>query len=314
MDGTRRRALLTGLPSVVAAVPGIVLLARAWDGLPEVVATHFGLGGAANGFGTRATLLGTVIVLPLVLGGLFGLIGAMTPGRRGAGFDPAKILGAASWAGGGLLGTIGVLLVLANRTATAERLPLGGLLLGLGVAVALGVVGALVMPRSTLQPGADVPTPALELGAGERASWSGSCSSVFVTALGGVLVVAGLLLFWATPGPAGAIMGAAGLLVLLFGSARTTVDRRGLTVGLGVFGWPRIRIPLEEVASASTEDVAALQYGGLGYRIVPGGVGVIVRPGPALVVTRRSGRRLTVTVDHPETAAALLNGLRSRAG
>jgi hypothetical protein len=313
MQGTRR-VLLTGLPPVVAAVPGTVLLAQAWDGLPEVVAIHFGLGGTANGFGGRAALVGAVVVLPLVLGALFGLIGAMTPGRRGAGFDPAAILGAASWAGAGLVGSIGVQIVLANRTATAERLPLPWLLLGLGIAVVLGIVGALVMPRSPLQPGADEPTPALELGREERASWSGSCSSVFVTALGGVLVLGGLLLGWATAGPGGIVLGAAGLLVLLFGSARTTVDRRGLTVGLGVFGWPRIRVPLDEVASASTEEVGALQYGGLGYRIVPGGVGVIVRPGPALVVTRRSGRRLTVTVDHPGTAAALLNGLRSQAG
>jgi hypothetical protein len=45
---------------------------------------------------------------------------------------------------------------------------------------------------------------------------------------------------------------------------------------------------------------------------VPGGSGVILRAGSALIVTRRSGRRFTVTVDDAETAAGLLDGLAHR--
>jgi hypothetical protein len=70
-----------------------------------------------------------------------------------------------------------------------------------------------------------------------------------------------------------------------------------------------VHVPAADVASASTADVAPVQFGGWGYRVVPGGRGIILRGGPALVVTQHSGRRLTVTVDDPGIAAGLLAGL-----
>jgi hypothetical protein len=48
-------------------------------------------------------------------------------------------------------------------------------------------------------------------------------------------------------------------------------------------------------------------------RLVPNGsFGIVLRAGEALQVTRRDGRRFTVTVDDAATAAALLEALSSR--
>ena len=41
---------------------------------------------------------------------------------------------------------------------------------------------------------------------------------------------------------------------------------------------------------------------------------MIIRSGPALVVTRRSGQQLTVTVDDARTAAGVLAGVASPEG
>jgi hypothetical protein len=110
------------------------------------------------------------------------------------------------------------------------------------------------------------------------------------------------------------VVAVAGLLTVLLGRAHVTVDRRGLTVSLGPFGWPRVRVPADDVAEVTVAEISPMQFGGWGYRIVPGGSGVILRAGEALIVTRRSGRRFTVTVDNADTAAGLLTAVATRTG
>jgi hypothetical protein len=152
--------------------------------------------------------------------------------------------------------------------------------------------------------------PPLAVGATERVSWSRRVSAPWSGPLALLALAAGAGVALAG-GPVGLALAAVPVAgaALVLGSARVTVDRRGLTVALGVLGRPRVHVPQQDVASATTADVAPLQFGGWGYRIVPGGRGIIVRGGPALVVEQRSGRRLTVTVDDPGTAAGLLAGI-----
>jgi hypothetical protein len=79
-------------------------------------------------------------------------------------------------------------------------------------------------------------------------------------------------------------------------------------VAVGPLGWPRYRIPADDVAEATAADVGALQFGGWGYRVLPGAHGLILRSGEALLVRRRSnGRLFAVTVDDAATAAGLLS-------
>jgi hypothetical protein len=313
MATTRRRVLHTGLPPLVGSVPGVVVLLREWDRLPARIASHFDFGGTADALAGRgavlAVQLGTSVGLAVLLGG----IAATGPARRTTGFDPWRLLAGVAWGAAVLVGGAFLFSALAVADAPeplAARLSPMAFPVVLVLAVLAGVVGAALLPATPLQPGADAPTRAIPFAEGERVSWSGTCSSWPVTAMAAVLLLTGLVLLGRPA--AGIPLAVAGAALLLLGSARTTVDRHGLTVALGVLGFPRLRVPLDEIDSVSATDVAALQFGGWGYRLVPGGAGVIVRSGPALVVTRRSGRRLTVTVDDAATAAGVLAGLRER--
>jgi hypothetical protein len=101
----------------------------------------------------------------------------------------------------------------------------------------------------------------------------------------------------------------ASAVIALFAGAVVTVSERGLIVGLGLWNWPRLRVPLEKVARAEVIDVRPVAYGGWGLRWVPGTVGVILRAGPGIRVVKRNGKEFVVTVDEPEQGAGLLNDL-----
>jgi hypothetical protein len=173
-------------------------------------------------------------------------------------------------------------------------------------------VGGLLTPRTPVSGTEPAPVPATPLGSTEHVSWTRSVGAPWLPVLGGLLLALGICLAVAVSPPAGVGAGLAGVAVALLGSARVTADRRGLTVSFGPFGWPRMRVPADDIAEVAVADVSPGQFGGWGYRIVPGGSGVIMRSGEALVVTRRSGRRFTVTVDDAGTAAGLLSAVAAR--
>lgn len=311
-----RRMLLAGLPPLVAAGPAVVVLARDWARIPETVASHFTFSGTADGTGGRALLLLLAVGVPVLLAVVFGGIAVAPAARAGRRMDPARAFVGLSWATGVLVGGLTLLVVLANRDATdplAVRLPGGEVGLLLVAVVVAGVIGALLTPSSPAAPDESGGGPVLRLGPTERASWTGRAASWPLTALSAALLLAGplagMFLTWA----AGIPLTAAGILVLWCSAVRVTVDERGLGIGVGPFGVPRLRIPQAEIADARVEDVAPLAYGGWGLRFVNGTTGVVLRSGPGIVVSRRSGRRLVVTVDDAATGAALLNGLRERA-
>ncbi|MFO7300168.1 MAG: hypothetical protein DIU67_008260 [Actinomycetes bacterium] len=93
--------------------------------------------------------------------------------------------------------------------------------------------------------------------------------------------------------------------------ARVTVDASGFTVR-PLIGWPVYRVPIDEVLEVETGEAFAGEFGGWGFRRVPGGVAVIMKGGSAISVTRRDGRRLVVTVPDAGTGAALLRSNMQR--
>jgi hypothetical protein len=245
--------------------------------------------------------------LAVLLAAVFGTVSAARTTRF--------LLGV-SWAASVLTGATALVVVLANVDAvdaSAVRLSPLLLLLALVVAVAAGGIGARVAPAEVL---ADVPVTrggSLDLAPDERVAWSRTVTSAPMQAIGTSLVLAGVVVALVVQTFPGVIAAAAGLLSLAFSSSRTTVDGRGLTVAVGPLGRPRWHVPLADVGSAVAGDVSALgRFGGYGYRVVPGGSGVILRSGEALIVTRTSGRTFTVTVDDAETGARLLTGLLER--
>jgi hypothetical protein len=113
---------------------------------------------------------------------------------------------------------------------------------------------------------------------------------------------------WTTRRTVGAALGVG--VVIGSSTIRVVVNRRGLEVGFGPWGWPRRLIPIERIASAGAERLTPLYYGlGLGYRAVPGRSRVILWPGPAIVVTMTDGHSFGVNVRDANRAADLLNEL-----
>ena len=94
---------------------------------------------------------------------------------------------------------------------------------------------------------------------------------------------------------------------------RVRADRRGFSVR-GALGWPRVSIPATDIAAVRVVDVdPTADFGGWGWRWGSGRrTGIIMRRGAAIEVTRRDGRRLVVTVDDADNAAAVLQTVRSR--
>ena len=91
-------------------------------------------------------------------------------------------------------------------------------------------------------------------------------------------------------------------------------DESGLTVA-SVAGFPRFRVPLDEIAAARSTTIEPMgDFGGWGIRSgLDGRFGVVLRRGPAHEVERTNGRRFVVTVAGADTAAALLQALVERA-
>jgi hypothetical protein len=114
--------------------------------------------------------------------------------------------------------------------------------------------------------------------------------------------------------PFSVLLGAALVVLLcglLIGRLRVRADSRGVTVRLGILGWPRRHIPLKDIDRADVGNLSLFSAGGLGVRLNPvtGTVAYKVRSRPALAITLLNGRRILVRADHPEPGAGLLNDL-----
>ncbi len=161
----------------------------------------------------------------------------------------------------------------------------------------------------------DLPTPSssLDLTDSERAVWSGTAGSgpTFVLAMLVLAVSAALTLVW----PVLVIA-----VLFAFGAAETSMVRVRID-GNGVhprFRWLRSRardIPLVAIASAETTNhLTAWQE----FRRIdwdkgnPDVTQYRVRPGPALSLALHSGKRRSISLDHADEAADVVNALVAR--
>ncbi|ROO85553.1 uncharacterized protein DUF1648 [Actinocorallia herbida] len=311
-------AVAAGLPAlftVIAVVAQLILLPR----LPDPAATHWGFNGLPDSFGPRwigpllAGLLGAGLPALVVANALPGL-------RRGDGGGAYRLSGALAPAISLFICVLMILTTVAQldlATARESRLAPAWVLVPFAAALAVGVASWFALPREAgSAPGSTVsPRP---LTSSERVVWTGRAT---LSPIG--LVLIGLLVAgsWATvflTAPEQTWM-AVGVAVLVLVATLTTmtfrvrVDGRGLSV-VSVFGLPRFRVPLADIASVEVVPVRPLgQFGGWGLRRIPGAFGVVLRTGDALQITRRSGPRFLVTVADAPTAASLLQGLATRA-
>ncbi|MFE3293743.1 DUF1648 domain-containing protein, partial [Rhodococcus sp. NPDC059234] len=207
--------------------------------------------------------------------------------------------------------------------ADAAQASVGGWWIALAAVLALvaALIGRAAVPAPGPAPATNPPrdgAPRIPLAEGERVAWTGSAAMprwlVVVVAVIPLAVVLGLAAFVAGSVVLVLVVAAvsAVLAALVSAPVHVSVDSRGMQARSPITGRP-IRIPLDEVAEADTVTVGLLnKYGGFGYRVGPGGIGLIVRPGLALRVTRGDGSRFAVSVDGAEEAAAVLNSLATR--
>ena len=128
-----------------------------------------------------------------------------------------------------------------------------------------------------------------------------------------------ILIYTAREDVAGAdILSAVVLLVLAvpmlaFARLRISVDWRGLKVVTWILGIPLKTIPLSAIESVRTDALEAMQWGGWGYRFMPGRSAIILRTGPGVVVNLTNGKQFALSLNSPETPAALLTTLSAPA-
>lgn len=163
--------------------------------------------------------------------------------------------------------------------------------------------------------------PTLRLGPGEKALWigrregPGGLPMLLAWTFIAVVVVATMVASRGlTPG---LVLQAAFIAAtLLYGyvtyAAEVTVSEWGVVVRGGALRFPFWRIPLNEIVEARAEDVRPGIFGGYGYLAKGGRRCLVVRAGPGLLLRRRTGRDVLVTVEGAEEGAGLVNALAGR--
>ncbi|WP_305094854.1 DUF1648 domain-containing protein [Prescottella sp. R16] len=302
---------------VVAAVIGVVVLG-AWSAeLPDPVAVHFGSGGVADGFTGAGSVRWWPLFGPLFALLLAGVIAVCTRRDVRAGRFGAAV---ASGTGTALAALPVVLLAPQRGLADAADASIG--LQWALVAVVLGIAAgcaALPMVGRVMPVRAAAPPPAnasrLDIADTEAVVWTGSAALPRWAAIGlAALPMVLALAVSRTVGPELLVTGVVGALLLgvTLAPVHVVVDGRGLETRYVLTGGRR-RIPLDEIARADAVKIGLInRYGGIGYRVGPDGVGLLVRPGAALRITRGDGSKFTVTVDDADQAAAVLNSLAAR--
>jgi hypothetical protein len=317
----RRRRVLTGAAVTVA---GLLILAAAaavawsWRAeLPDPVATHWNARGEADGFAPLGQILAVMLgfggVLVLLFGAIIWLLGASSVNRRAG---TASVVWLSLFLSVIVLGS---LYVQRGLTDASDVSSIDGVLLAaiLGPIVP-AILAAVLVPGDPRQPTTDpvaAQAPRVHLVDGERAVWIARATAVpaFVVAIPVLvftIVMAVLTRAWVL-----LVVDAILVLALVTMTAFVVrVDRTGLTVRAAV-GWPRYRVPLDEVVRADVTQVLPVkEFGGWGWRVGRDGrVGVVLRKGEALLVERTGKRSIVVTVDDAARGAGLLNALADRA-
>ncbi|WP_395638502.1 hypothetical protein [Pseudolysinimonas sp.] len=310
------------LPGTVT-VAGVVATASLAAGASRQIAVHWNALGEPDGYAAPEGVVAAVALGGIAVTVGFAALLLLGRSRTGIPTRSEKILVTAASFVTALTAAIGVWMLAAQRTDGARVDVWPGLVVGFGIAGAVGLTAWLITPRADrtflADPASEPPVP---LSSTERAVWIGTArmprpavaaiglATLAVLALVAGAVIASDLASW----PVLLVPAALGIFLLGLSSYAVRVDDDGLHVraALGVPVW---NIPAARVASAGVAEVAPLaDFGGWGVRIGRGGrTGVITRRGSALQLRRRDGRALVVTVDDAGTAAALLGAVAERA-
>lgn len=308
----RRAALIATIwaPLSIVVASEAVVIAAGLTGRSQLI-VHWGAGGDRYGPWWTYAILVAAIGLPVI--GLIGFFIARS--TRMAGMNawmPAIAMGITVFHTIGM----GVGSVVLNQSPFAPALPLAG---GAVLGVAAGLLTWWLLPREAPNTSGIEASVGLPIKPGEVAAWTGRVELAtwflsLITGVAAVLIVIGVLLFLTVGRQVWPIFIAPALMLtaaLTTAQFVVTASGRGLAIR-STLGWPRLSIPIADLATAGVVQVDPLaDFGGWGLRWVigPNGKGrwgIITHRGPALEVVRHDGRSIVVTIDDAGTAAAVL--------
>jgi hypothetical protein len=308
----RRAALIAAIwvPLAIVILSEAVILIVGATGKTQLI-VHWGTGSGRYGPWWTYAILVPAIGFPVIAFMGFFIARATRMAGMNA-WIPAIAIGITVFHALGL----GVGSVVLNASPLAPALPLAG---GAALAIVAALVTWRLLPREAAADSAVQAADRLPVKAGEVVAWTGRVDlpAWFVSLIAGiaaVLVGLGVLLVLTRGWHIWPVFFAPTVLfVVIFVTAQFSV-----TAGPGGFllrsavGWPRLRVPVSDLAKAGVVAVDPLaDFGGWGIRWVigpsrKGRWGVVTRRGPALEVVRLDGRSIVVTIDDAGGAAATL--------
>lgn len=303
-------ALVLALPPLAIAVTWVALA----DRLPEVIATHWSGADVADGFSEAqpmATWLlaatGAMLVVGLVLA-------AVTVDGRLRAMLLSCLAAVSGMLAGAFIASVGATL----QAGSAEQAVLGAWLLVLLAPLALLLVPWFVHPREAET--AAGPAERMALPESHATEWQGELGSAVFAWLGVVVLALGAVIALVAPETGavplrvllGIVMAASALVLLALARIRVTVDQRALHVRGALLPVPLRTIATERIRAVDAAVIEPMQWGGWGYRGLPGQVAIVLRKGPGIVVTTREGSRFAVTVEGAAEGAAVLAAIVER--
>lgn len=313
---------------------GVVLYAIWLPRLPNPMATHWGPSGQADGFGSPWFGFVMFPVTGLVLT-------AMYFAHRAQGLQASLKKGTPVWGpinrliSAIVLGAV-VLIFIMQVGTTIPQLDLADagempsvnptMFAAFGAAALSGVLGFLAQPKLHIAPQADGATAQkLDLTDTERVAWFGSATATqmywWIVAGANALVLGAFVMTLSVRPFAwqpAVIMGATVVLVLVLTLMCSHFEVRINESGLrarALLGWPTFRVraaDVERVEAASINPFG--EFGGWGLRWDGGGqTGIVLRRGEGIRITRANGKKLVITLDDAEGAAAVLATVAARA-
>jgi hypothetical protein len=290
--------------AVSLALVGMIPLLFGWESFPDPMAVHWGPGGQPDGAMDR----GLIWLVPLVLTSVGLALGVLL---RVDGSPSAEGVALVGFFGGMAIWTSLSLAILNRDAGVWQEAGAFDLWQVVGVVVTgvvFGAIGVWLGRRwYPLAPRPVIDAPAMEFAPEERVAWMGTARVMWPFL---ILSPFGLV-FLLLPGWLKILAPVYVVLAYLISQVSVLVDANGMKVRLGGILTVR-KIALEEVDAARAIHLEPTQWGGWGYRMIPGATAVVLRRGDGIEVVLEGGRRFGVTVDDAATGAAVLNGLVRR--
>lgn len=305
-------AFLVLAPTLLMLWPGAALR----DQLPPETATHFGASGAADDWTDTQTYWLVTVYIALAC----GFLAAATTFLRHA-VVRGLALALLGFIAGIMVGTWFVSAwVTMDAPAPGQEEMTWQIVLGIGPAILWAALVYAVHGRPAPPPivpdGAIHRTgsarPPAPVQAQVRSPLMGAAAALcggLGVLLGGVFAIAGQVavgLITAIP------LLIVGIWTGAMARATVRVDDRGFRLSAAL-GLPMKRIQIDDVAAVYAEDLQPMQWGGWGYRWVPGRSAYITGEGPGLVIQRQNGVLFAITLEDPEPFAQALEGYREGA-